>query len=133
MFNVVTGGLELGQALVNHRVPRKIAFTGSVPAGKAIVAASAGTMKRLTLELGGHSTAIVCADADLDRAAAAITRHGFANSGQFCYRVNRVYVDRALYEVFLMRLTQGAKALTMAPAGGTGDLGPLVNARIFAN
>ena len=132
-FNVVTGGRDLGEALVNHPVPRKIAFTGSVPAGKAIAAAAAGTMKRLTLELGGHSPAIVCADADLDRAAAAITRHGFANSGQFCYRVNRVYVDRAVYEGFLTLLTQSAKALTMAPAGGAGDLGPLVNAKIFAN
>lgn len=133
VFNVVTGGLELGQALVSHAIPRKIAFTGSVPAGKAIAAAAAGTLKRLTLELDGHSPAIVCVDADLDRAAAAITRHGFANSGQFCYRVNRIYVERPVYEDFLARLTQNTAALTMAPAGGTGDLGPMVNARIFAN
>lgn len=133
VFNVVTGGRALGEALVAHPLPRKIAFTGSVPAGKAIAAAAAGTMKRLTLELGGHSPAIVCADADLDRAAAAITRHGFANTGQFCYRVNRVYVDATVYENFLTRLTTGAAALSVAPAGGTGDLGPLVNEKIFAN
>lgn len=132
-FNVVTGGRDLGEALVAHPVPRKIAFTGSVPAGKAIAAAAAGTMKRLTLELGGHSAALVCADADLERAADAITRHGFANSGQFCYRVNRVYVDRTVYSRFLELLAARAQKLTLAPAGGTGDLGPLVNARIFAN
>ena len=133
VFNGVTGGRELGEALVAHPIPRKIAFTGSVPAGKAIAAAAAGTMKRLTLELGGHSAAIVCADADLEKAAAAICRHGFANSGQFCYRVNRVYVDALVYEDFLARLTVKVAALTMAPAGGAGDLGPLVNEKIFAN
>lgn len=133
VFNVVTGGRDLGEALVAHPVPRKIAFTGSVPAGKAIAAAAAGTMKRLTLELGGHSAAIVCADADLDKAATAITRHGFANTGQFCYRVNRVYVDALVYQDFLARLVAKVQALTVAPAGGSGDLGPLVNEKIFAN
>lgn len=133
VFNVVTGGRDLGEALVAHPIPRKVAFTGSVPAGKAIAAAAAATMKRLTLELGGHSAAIVCADADLDKAATAICRHGFANSGQFCYRVNRVYVDAAVYEDFLARLVAKVAALTVAPAGGAGDLGPLVNEKIFAN
>jgi succinate-semialdehyde dehydrogenase / glutarate-semialdehyde dehydrogenase len=133
VFNVVTGGRELGEALVAHPVPRKVAFTGSVPAGKAIAAAAAGTMKRLTLELGGHSAAIICADADLDTAADAITRHGFANSGQFCYRVNRVFVEKRVYGAFLEKLTARVAKLTMAPAGGEGDLGPLVNEKIFAN
>ncbi|MCB1350531.1 MAG: aldehyde dehydrogenase family protein [Maritimibacter sp.] len=131
-FNVVTGGRDLGEALVAHPTPRKIAFTGSVPAGKAIAAAAAATMKRLTLELGGHSAALVCADADLDKAAAAIARHGFANTGQFCYRVNRVYVERPIYEDFLVKLASRADALSLAPAGGEGDLGPLVNEKIFA-
>lgn len=133
VFNVVTGARALGEALVAHPVPRKIAFTGSVPAGKAIAAAAAGTMKRLTLELGGHSPAIVCADADLDKATTAICRHGFANSGQFCYRVNRVYVDASVYDDFLQKLAAKVQALTVAPAGGAGDLGPLVNEKIFAN
>ena len=132
LFNVVTGQRDLGEALVAHPIPRKIAFTGSVPAGKAIAAAAAGTMKRLTLELGGHSAAVVCADADLDKAAAAIARHGFANSGQFCYRVNRVYVERPVYDDFLSRLSARAASLTLAPAGGEGDLGPLVNGKIFS-
>jgi succinate-semialdehyde dehydrogenase / glutarate-semialdehyde dehydrogenase len=133
VFNVVTGGRALGEALVSHPIPRKIAFTGSVPAGKAIAAAAAGTMKRLTLELGGHSAAIVCADADMAKATTAITRHGFANTGQFCYRVNRVYVDASVYEPFLALLVAKVRALTVAPSGGVGDLGPLVNEKIFAN
>jgi succinate-semialdehyde dehydrogenase / glutarate-semialdehyde dehydrogenase len=133
VFNVVTGTRTIGEALVAHPVTRKIAFTGSIPAGKAIAAAAAGTLKRVTLELGGQSAAIVCADSDLDKAAAAICRHSFANSGQFCYRVARVYVERHVYEPFLEKLTAQVMALTMAPAGGAGDLGPLVNEKMFAN
>lgn len=133
-FNVVTGqGRDIGQAMIEHPIPRKIAFTGGTAAGKAIAAAATGTMKRVTLELGGQSAAIVCADADLDKATTAITRHGFANSGQFCYRVNRVYVERAVYEQFLTQLTEKASKLTLAPAHGTGDLGPIVNEKIYAN
>lgn len=134
VFNVVTGaGRGIGEALVNHPVPRKVAFTGGTAAGKAIAAAAIQTMKRVTLELGGQSAAIVCADADVDKAAEAIARHGFANSGQFCYRVNRIYVERAVYEPFLARLLDRVRQFTLAPAGAEGDLGPLVNEKIFAN
>lgn len=134
VFNVVTGqGRGIGAAMIEHPVPRKIAFTGGTAAGKAIAAAATGTMKRVTLELGGQSAAIVCADADLDKATTAIARHGFANSGQFCYRVNRVYVERPAYTAFLTQLVEKAGRLTLAPAGGEGDLGPLVNEKIYAN
>lgn len=134
VFNVVTGkGSDIGSALVDHPVPRKIAFTGGTAAGKAIAAAATGTMKRMTLELGGHCAAIVCSDANLDKTTTAIARHGFANSGQFCYRVNRVYVDRSIYQVFLEQLVAKAGKLSLAPAGGEGDLGPLVNEKIFSN
>lgn len=134
VFNVVTGaGRAIGDALVNHPVPRKIAFTGGTTAGKAIAAAAVQTMKRITLELGGQSAAIICADADIDRAAEAVARHGFANSGQFCYRVNRIYIDRAVYDAFCAKLADRVRRLTLAPAGGEGDLGPLVNEKIYAN
>jgi succinate-semialdehyde dehydrogenase / glutarate-semialdehyde dehydrogenase len=133
VLNVVTGDRTIGEALVAHPTPRKIAFTGSVPAGKAIAAAAAGTLKRISLELGGQSAAIVCADADLDKAATAICRHGFVNSGQFCYRVARVYVEHQVYETFLEKLSARVRAITMAPAGGQGDLGPMVNEKMFAN
>lgn len=133
-FNVVTGrGRGIGTAMIEHPIPRKIAFTGGTAAGKAIAAAATGTMKRVTLELGGQSAAVVCADADLDKATDAIVRHGFANTGQFCYRVNRVYVDRQVYDAFLDQLVAKASKLTLAPCDGDGDLGPLVNEKIFAN
>lgn len=132
VLNVVTGGRDLGEALVTHPTPRKIAFTGGTAAGKAIAAAAAGTLKRLTLELGGHCPAIVCADADIDAAARAIAALGYRNCGQLCYRINRVYVERAAYDTFLTALVREAQTYTLAPAGGDGQLGPLVNAKIYA-
>jgi succinate-semialdehyde dehydrogenase/glutarate-semialdehyde dehydrogenase len=73
VFNVVTGrGCGIGAAMVEHPMPRNIEFTGGTASDKAIAAAALGTMKRVTLELGGQSAAIVCADANLDKAAAAI-------------------------------------------------------------
>jgi succinate-semialdehyde dehydrogenase/glutarate-semialdehyde dehydrogenase len=135
VFNVVTGhGRGIGMAMVEHPIPAKIAFTGGTAAGKAIAAAAAGTVKRVTLELGGQSPAIVCTDADLDQAAAAIARHGFANSGQFCYRVNRVYVERPAYEDFLARLQTEVARITVGDGQTTAvTMGPLVNEKIFSN
>lgn len=134
-FNVVTGdGREIGTALVTHPLPRKVAFTGGTAAGKAIATAAIGTLKRLTLELGGQCPAIVCADADLEVAAAGIVRHAFANSGQFCYRVNRILVERAVYAAFLERLADKARQLKVGdPFIPETGLGPLVSERIFRN
>jgi acyl-CoA reductase-like NAD-dependent aldehyde dehydrogenase len=135
VFQVVTGtGQVVGQALALHRLVRKVAFTGGTMAGKAIAAAAAGTVKRLTLELGGHCPAIVCADANLDQVVPAITRHAFANSGQFCYRVNRIYAHRMVYDELVQRLTVSISALKVGhPAEPGVDMGPLVNARMLAN
>lgn len=135
VFNVVTGrGSGVGKAMIEHPVPRKVAFTGGTAAGKAIAATAVQTMKRLTLELGGQSPAIVCSDADLDRAAEAIARHAFANSGQFCYRVNRCYVERAVYPALVARLKTYVERLTVGDPFGEGvSLGPLVNEKIFRN
>ena len=134
-FNAVTGhGRQLGMNMIEHPVPRKVAFTGGTAAGKAIAAAAAGTMKRVTLELGGQCPAIVCGDADLPVATAAIARHAFANSGQFCYRVNRVYVQRPVYAAFLDGLRQHAEKLVVGDGlDPASTLGPLVNEEIFRN
>ena len=134
-FNVVTGrGRAIGVNMIEHPLPRKVAFTGGTAAGKAIAAAAAGTMKRVTLELGGQCPAIVCADADIAVATAAIARHAFANSGQFCYRVNRVYVERPVYDVFLDGLLRHVEKLDVGD-GLTSScaLGPLVNEKIYRN
>lgn len=135
VFNVVTGkGTGIGKAMIEHPVPRKVAFTGGTAAGKAIAAAAVQTMKRLTLELGGQSPAIVCSDADLEVASAAIARHAFANSGQFCYRVNRCYVERPVYEAFLARLKAQVDRIDVGDGlAAPVAMGPLVNEKIFRN
>ena len=133
VFNVVTGtGTELGEDLVTHPVPRKVVFTGSSAAGKRIAALAAATTKRVTLEMGGQCPAIICDDADLDTAIPALVKHAFANSGQFCYRVNRMYVQRGVYESAIARFAAEAGKLVVGngldPAT---ELGPLVNEKIF--
>ncbi|MEI2732155.1 MAG: aldehyde dehydrogenase family protein [Dermatophilaceae bacterium] len=134
VFNAVTGsGGSFGSALVQHPVPRKVAFTGSSAAGKRIAAMASATNKRVTLELGGQSPAIVCADAHLDSAVPALVRHAFANSGQFCYRVNRIYCAREIYDEFVRRFAEGAAALKLGNGLVAGcDLGPMVNEEIFS-
>jgi succinate-semialdehyde dehydrogenase / glutarate-semialdehyde dehydrogenase len=134
VFNALTGsGGELGNALVAHPTPRKVAFTGSSAAGKRIAALAAATNKRVTLEMGGQSPAIVCRDADLDRAVPAIVKHAFANSGQFCYRVNRIYAHRDVYRPFVERFAEAAAKLKVGNGLEPGcDMGPLVNEEIFA-
>jgi len=134
VFNALTGsGGELGRALVEHPTPRKIGFTGSSPAGKRIAAMAAATNKRLTLEMGGQSPAIVCKDANLDVAIPALVKHAFANSGQFCYRVNRIYVDRAIYQQFVECFATASAALKVGNGLDPGcDLGPMINEEIFS-
>ncbi|MBI4672305.1 MAG: aldehyde dehydrogenase family protein [Chloroflexi bacterium] len=128
-FNVVTGrGSEVGHALVEHPIPRKIGFTGGTAAGKCIAAAAAQTNKRLTLELGGQCPAIVCDDADLDVALPPLLRQTFDNSGQFCYRVNRMYIQRGIYDTFAERFAAAAGKLVVGNGMRPGcQLGPLVN------
>ena len=133
VFNVVTGtGAELGEALVTHPTPRKVAFTGSSGAGKRIAAMAAATAKRVTLEMGGQCPALIADDADLATAVPALVRHAFANSGQFCYRVNRIYAQRGCYAELVARLAQGAEQLVVGDGlEAATQLGPLVNEKIF--
>jgi len=133
VFNVVTGhGSEIGMALVEHPIPRKIGFTGGTAAGKRIAAAAAQTNKRLTLELGGQCPAIVCDDANLDIAIPALVRQTFDNAGQFCYRVNRMYVQRGIYEAFGERFADAARKLVVGNGLMPGcQMGPLVDESTF--
>lgn len=135
VFQVVTGtGAGAGAALVEHPLVRKVAFTGGTAAGKAIAAAAAAGVKRLTLELGGHCPAIVCADAAMEKAVPQIVRHAYANSGQLCYRINRIYAHRAVYEPLVQALAQVAATLKVGAPDAPGvDLGPMVNHRMWDN
>jgi succinate-semialdehyde dehydrogenase/glutarate-semialdehyde dehydrogenase len=134
VFNVITGfGHEIGNALIEHPITNKIAFTGGTSTGKRIGALAATHNKRITLELGGQSPAIVCEDADLEVASTAIVRHAFANSGQFCYRVNRIYVHEAIYEAFLEKITHLTAKLKIGNPFSGSDMGPMINQKIYQN
>ncbi len=126
-FNVFTGsGSVAGRALVEHPLVRKVAFTGSTPVGKSIMAMAAGDLKRVTLELGGSDPLIICDDADLDGAASAASVGRFFNCGQACLAVKRLYVFESIADAFIDRLTARVGRLKVGP--GTMDgitLGPL--------
>jgi acyl-CoA reductase-like NAD-dependent aldehyde dehydrogenase len=127
VFNVVTGrGAVAGQALVEHPLVRKIAFTGSTPVGKSLMAAAAQDVKRVTLELGGSDPMIVCDDADLDAAASAASVGRFFNCGQACLAVKRLFVFESVADAFLEKLLPRVRRLRVGPGTMEGvNLGPL--------
>ncbi|HUY11366.1 MAG TPA: aldehyde dehydrogenase family protein [Candidatus Dormibacteraeota bacterium] len=102
VFNVITGsGRELGQALVEHDLVDKIAFTGSTATGRIVAATAAQTLKRVSLELGGKSPTLVFEDAEIDAAVAASIYAIYYNSGQACEARSRVLLHESIYDRFL--------------------------------
>jgi phenylacetaldehyde dehydrogenase len=130
VFNLVTGsGSTTGAALVAHRDVGKVSFTGSTRAGREIVHAAAERFTRLTLELGGKSPVIVCADADLEGAAEGIIGGIFGGAGQVCVAGSRLYVERPIYRELLDRLAARARAIRLGPAlDPQSAMGPLISA-----
>jgi succinate-semialdehyde dehydrogenase/glutarate-semialdehyde dehydrogenase len=135
VFNCVTGtGPGTGTLLVNHSVPRLVAFTGSTAVGKIIQAACAPWVRKTILELGGHCPAIVSADAPWRDLMPALVAQMFKNSGQYCYRISRALVDRRIYADFVASLVETAARLRVAPASDpAADLGPLNHEEILAS
>jgi len=129
VVNVVPGiGEVAGAALVQHRDVDKIAFTGSTKTGQEIVRASAGNLKKVSLELGGKSPNIVFADANLERAVPGAAMAAFVNSGQVCSAGTRLFVERTVYEEFVGRVAEYGRNLKI----GDGldletEIGPLVS------
>ncbi|MFZ4120557.1 MAG: NAD-dependent succinate-semialdehyde dehydrogenase [Caulobacterales bacterium] len=129
VLNVVTSNdaATVGQALCESPIVRKLSFTGSTRVGKILAAQCAGTVKRLSLELGGNAPFIVFQDADLDKAAAAIVAGKFRNAGQVCVATNRVLVHAAAHDALAERLATGAKALKVGDGSQDGvQMGPLI-------
>ncbi len=125
-FNVVTGtGLEAGAALVDHPGVAKIAFTGSVRAGREIGIKAAERIIPVTLELGGKSPNLVFADANLDDAVAGSLRGFTVNAGQACIAGARVLVERSIHDAFVPRLAAAAKELRVG-AGASDQVGPII-------
>ncbi|MCL6707665.1 aldehyde dehydrogenase family protein [Pseudomonas sp. R2.Fl] len=131
VVNLVTGfGEVVGAALTAHSDADKVAFTGSTEVGKLIVSAAQGNLKKLTLELGGKSPAIVLPDADMALAIPGIARGIFSNSGQVCVAGSRVYAHRKVFDEVVDKVSKAAGALTLGHGlDAATDLGPLVNRR----
>lgn len=128
VLNVLAGGNELGGWMTAHPEIAKINFTGSVPTGKAVMAAAARNMKRVTLELGGNDAAIVLSDADPKAIAPDLFRAAFANSGQVCQAIKRLYVHEDLYEALVAELADLARRARVGDgADPDTELGPLQN------
>ncbi|RWP21698.1 MAG: aldehyde dehydrogenase family protein [Mesorhizobium sp.] len=129
VVNILTGtGAEAGAALAEHMGVDKIVFTGSTATGQSIVRASAGNLKRVSLELGGKSPVIVCADADLDKAVPVAAMSVFANSGQICIAGSRLFVERSVHDEFVERLATYAKGLRIGDGiDPATEIGPLVS------
>ncbi len=131
VLNIVTGyGEEAGAALAAHMDVDKIAFTGSTEVGKLIVDAARGNLKRVTIELGGKSPAIVLADADLDLAIPGVANAIFFNSGQVCVAGSRLYVHERIYDQVIDGVVEFARKLKL----GNGldpsvQMGPVVSAK----
>lgn len=111
VVNIVTGGAEAGATLAAHPDVDKIAMTGSLGTAQKIIQASAGNLKRLSLELGGKSPDIVFADADLDQAVPGAAMGIFGNTGQICVAGSRLFVERSIYEEFTQRVVDFAQKL----------------------
>ena len=104
VVNVVAGGGALGRDMSGHAGIRKIVFTGSTPTGQDIMRNAAGTLKRLTLELGGNDAGIVLPGADIDAVAEGVFQSAFLNMGQTCAALKRLYVHESQYEQMCTRL-----------------------------
>ncbi|HET9110301.1 MAG TPA: aminobutyraldehyde dehydrogenase [Ktedonobacterales bacterium] len=128
VLNVVTGGDEVGAALVAHPDVRLISLTGATETGKVIMAAAAKSLKRIHMELGGKAPFIVFEDADIEAAAQGAVVGGFVNAGQDCTAATRIYVQQPVYERFLARFTELVRGIRIGdPSSEQTDMGPLVS------
>jgi succinate-semialdehyde dehydrogenase/glutarate-semialdehyde dehydrogenase len=135
VLNVVTGkdSAAIGKALCDDARVRKLSFTGSTPVGKRLYAQCAGTMKKLSLELGGNAPFIVFDDADLEAAVDGAIASKYRNTGQTCVCANRLLVQSGIHDAFVARLTQKVAAMKVGPGVGEGvTIGPLINAKAIA-
>jgi phenylacetaldehyde dehydrogenase len=131
VVNVVTGyGATAGAAMADHKGIDKISFTGSTAVGQQILAASAGNMKKLTLELGGKSPNIIFPDADIDAAVAAAASSFTRNSGQICSAGTRLFVHESMHDEVAEKVAKIASGYKVgSPFEAGTELGPLISAK----
>ena len=130
VVNVLVGpGRVVGQRLVEHEDVAKVAFTGSTAVGRGIMAGASGTIKRVTLELGGKSANVVFADADLEKAAASAPSAVFGNAGQDCCARSRILVQKDVFDEFLDLMKPAVERLKVGdPLHEDTEMGPLISA-----
>jgi len=130
VFNVVTGAASaIGGEMTANPLVRKLTFTGSTEIGKELMAQSAATMKKLSMELGGNAPFIVFDDADIDAAVAGAIASKYRNSGQTCVCTNRFLVQDGIYDTFAAKLATAVSALRVGDGlQGVTEQGPLIDA-----
>ncbi len=129
VINIVTGSAKaIADTWMEDGRVRKVSFTGSTEIGKELMASAAQTMKKVSLELGGHAPFIVMNDADLDKVVEAVIGSKFRNAGQTCICTNRVFVQEEVYEVFAEKFQKSVGQLKVGDGFGDGTtVGPLID------
>lgn len=131
VLNILFGrGATVGTPLVTHPRVRMVSLTGSIPTGANIIGATAASVKRMHMELGGKAPVLIFDDADLDAAVDGIRSFGFYNAGQDCTAACRLYVQDAIYDEFVERLGQAVASIRPGPQDAADtELGPLISAQ----
>jgi len=134
VINFITGdAAAIGGEMTSNPLVRKVTFTGSTSIGKKLMAQCAGTMKKISLELGGNAPFIVFADADLDAAVAGAIASKYRNTGQTCVCANRLLVQAPVYEEFTQKLVRAVAQLRVGDGlKGETDQGPLIDEKALA-
>ncbi len=129
VLNVVVGrGSEIGDAIVEHPVPKLISFTGSTEVGKGIAEKAGRLLKKTALELGGNNVFVVLDDADIDRAVESAVYSKFYHQGQICMSTNRILVAESIHDAFLEKFVERVSALKFGnPNESDTQVGPLIN------
>jgi len=129
VLSCVTGGAtEIGGEMTSSPTVRKLSFTGSTEIGKLLMAQCAGTVKKLSLELGGNAPFIVFDDADLDMAVKGAIASKYRNAGQTCVCANRILVQDGVYDAFARKLADSVSSMKVGPGTETGTvIGPLID------
>lgn len=133
VFNVLPGkGSVVGARFVTHPAVRKVVFTGSTQVGKGIMAGCADQVKRVTLELGGKSSNIIFADADVEKAAAAAPGSFLDNAGQDCCARSRILIQKSAFDTFMEHFEVAIKKFRVEdPSLATAEMGPLISRKQY--
>lgn len=131
VLNIVWGEpAKVSDYLIKSPISRKVSFTGSVPVGKLLAGLAGAHMKRVTMELGGHSPVLVFEDADIDRAATMLANFKIRNAGQVCVSPTRFYIQKSVYDKFLAKFTDVLKNIKIGNGLDAGvQMGPLAHER----